>query len=82
VKKLLVVSLLVILILASSFSIPDTKADTLRATKTTILPNPATTTIGVPTTFYAKVLDSDSGRIENIDSKVTNESMPISMNYF
>ncbi|OLC93913.1 MAG: hypothetical protein AUI92_01835 [Thaumarchaeota archaeon 13_1_40CM_3_38_6] len=34
---------------------------TLRATKTTILPNPATTSSGTPITFHAKVLDSSDG---------------------
>src|SRR5438093_9923924 len=34
---------------------------TLRTTKTTILPNPSTTAIGVPITFQTKVLDSNSG---------------------
>jgi len=34
---------------------------TLRTTKTTILPNPATTAIGAPITFQTKVLDSSSG---------------------
>src|SRR2546428_3534049 len=34
---------------------------TLRGTSTTVLPNPATTTIGTPITFQVKIVDSSSG---------------------
>src|SRR5437867_10010879 len=46
---------------ASANSANATLTVTLRATTTTITPNPASTAIGAPITFHAKVLDSSSG---------------------
>src|SRR5439155_223627 len=45
----------------STSSGPSSLTVTLRATNTTLIPNPAPISIGVSSTFHGKVLDSSSG---------------------
>ena len=60
-KIVILSSLLVILISGLSFYAPDVKAVTLHSTMASVTPNPASTVVGQPITFEAKITDISSG---------------------